>query len=258
MTRPWEPLDRVETPDGVLELRCRGSKDYLITIGGRVLMTSMAHRSEDALATLGCGPIAERQRANVLVSGLGMGFTLRAALDALRPDARVTVAELNPVVATWCNGPLAPLTRGAVNDPRVQVVVADVSRLIRSAGDRPDTRYDAIVLDMYEGPAAAHISPRDPLYGPRAIGWSLAALTPGGTLSVWSERPSQAFEHNLKQAGFSFERHKRGRGTSVHYVYVAQALQQRLGGAGRAGHRDVPSVSAQPRSEHLAARRSRA
>src|SRR6185369_1452532 len=116
------------TPDGQLDLRRRGEKDFLITIAGRVLMSSAAHRSEDKLAELACAGLARKRRARVLVSGLGMGFTLRAALDQLGPDAEVTVAELNPVVVEWCtSGPLAPLTASAACDPRVTVEVADVS-----------------------------------------------------------------------------------------------------------------------------------
>ena len=102
MALPWETLASVSTADGALDLRRRGEKDFLITIGGRILMSSAAHRSEDALAKLACVGLRKKKRARVLVSGLGMGFTLRAALDELADDAEVTVAELNAVVVEWC------------------------------------------------------------------------------------------------------------------------------------------------------------
>src|ERR1700751_262696 len=109
MTRPWHTIARAETPEGALELRQRGSDDFLITIAGRVLMTSQARRSEEALAAL---PLRDRAPSNirdVLVGGLGMGYTLRAALDLLPAAARVTVVELNADVAAWCRGPLSRL-----------------------------------------------------------------------------------------------------------------------------------------------------
>src|SRR6478609_8071515 len=123
MALPWVTLASVPTAEGLLDLRRRGEKDFLITIGGRVLMTSAAHRSEDALAKLACAGLRAKRRARVLVSGLGMGFTLRAALDELADDAEVTVAELNAVVVDWCKGPLAPLTAAAARDPRVTVEI---------------------------------------------------------------------------------------------------------------------------------------
>src|SRR5205823_1736782 len=127
MTRPWHTVARVDTAEGALELRRRGDADFLITIAGRVLMTSQARRSEEALATL---PLRDRPPPRVdrvLIGGLGMGYTLRAALDVLPATARVTVVELNADVAAWCRGPLAPLTDGAVADSRVTIVVGDVA-----------------------------------------------------------------------------------------------------------------------------------
>ena len=113
MTRPWRTLATVPTDEGPLELRQRGDDEFLIVIAGRVLMTSAARRSEEALATLGCAAIARTGAPRVLIGGLGMAYTLRAALDALPATAKVVVAELNPVVADWCRGPMAALTRGA-------------------------------------------------------------------------------------------------------------------------------------------------
>src|SRR3954447_3118560 len=121
--QPWRTIDRADTQEGPLELRQRGERDFLITIDGRILMTSVAHRSEDALAKLACARLAETPRPRVLVGGLGMGYTLRAALDCLPAGAQVVLVDLNAVVVRWCQGPLAALTAGAINDGRVTVQV---------------------------------------------------------------------------------------------------------------------------------------
>src|ERR1700760_3905927 len=142
MTRPWQTIARVPTSEGALELRQRGPLDFLITIAGRVLMTSQARRSEEALATLPLRDQKPPKLRSVVVGGLGMGYTLRAALDLLPPATKVTVVELNPDVVAWCRGPLAPLTDGAVSDARVEVVVDDVAHFIAAA--KPGS-YDAIL-----------------------------------------------------------------------------------------------------------------
>jgi spermidine synthase len=217
MTRPWQTISRVETPEGALELRQRGAADFLITIAGRVLMTSQARRSEEALASLPLRSRAPRDLGHVLVGGLGMGYTLRAALDLLPPDARVTVVELTPDVAEWCRGPLAPLTDGAVSDPRVTLAIADVGDHLARV---PSGSYDAILFDLYEGPHAATQSPDDPLYGARALDRVRAALRPGGVFAVWSEEPDARFERRLADAGFRAEKHRAGRGGRAHVVYL--------------------------------------
>jgi len=217
MTRPWQTIAHVETAEGALELRQRGAQDFLITIAGRVLMTSQARRSEEALATL---PLRDRAPAalrDVLVGGLGMGYTLRAALDVLPATARVTVVELNGDVAAWCRGPLAPLTGAAVDDARVTIVVGDVSHHLAHAARGT---YDAILFDLYEGPHAATQSPDDPLYGPRALGRVRDALRPGGVFAVWSEEADSRFERRLADAGFRVEKHRAGRGGRAHTVYL--------------------------------------
>jgi spermidine synthase len=232
MTRPWETLESVATADGPLELRRRGDRDFLITIRGRVLMTSVAHRSEDALARLACNGLADKRGARVLIGGLGMAYTLRAALDALGPDARVTVAELNPAVASWCRGPLATLTDGAVNDPRSDVMIDDVSQVIARASEAPASRkFDAIVIDLYEGPQP-RIAPDDPLYSVAASANVFRALRENGTYAIWCEKASPAFERSLRSAGFRVELHRGGRGGSVHLIYVAHAVPQRDRGEG--------------------------
>ena len=223
MALPWETLASVSTPDGALDLRKRGEKDFLITIGGRILMSSAAHRSEDALAKLACAGLRKRRRARVLVSGLGMGFTLRAALDELAEDADVTVAELNAVVVEWCKGPLSLLTRDAAKDPRVTVEIVDVSKRIAGvARDRGAPRFDAVVLDMYQGPQNI-VRADDPLYGWVAVERTKEALAADGIFAIWCEGASPGFERNLRAAGFHYELERAGRGSRSHYVYVARA-----------------------------------
>ena len=227
MTRPWETLEAVETDEGRLELRRRGERDFVITVGGRVLMNSGWHRSEIAVAQLACRRIADRPRPRVLIGGLGMGFTLRAALDELPRAARVTVAEIEPAVVRWCRGPLAGLTNRAVDDPRVEIALADVARLISEAARPAGERFDAIVLDLYEGPRTATQAREDPFWGPAALRRTRAALAPGGVFSVWSEDPDAAFEKRLAAAGFRVERRRPESGGPRHAVYLAEALTPR-------------------------------
>lgn len=227
MAIPWVTLDSRPTADGVLALLRRGEKDFLITIGGRVLMSSAAHRSETALAERACAGLRDRRRAHVLISGLGMGFTLRAALDELADDAVVTVAELNAVVVSWCRGPLAPLIADAANDPRVTLEIVDVAALLaRVARDDGARRFDAIVLDMYEGPQN-QLRPSDPLYGGAAVERAKKALAPRGVFAVWCEGASAGFEKSLRAAGFEYRLEKAGRGARIHYMYLARAAAKR-------------------------------
>lgn len=206
--RPWETLASEPTPDGLLELRRRSDHDWLITIAGRILMASAQHRSEDALAVWACKDLGPDAR--VLVSGLGMGFTLRAALDVLGPNAHVDVSELNAVVVDWCRTLMLPLTNGAAIDPRVHLAVEDVARTIATAAKSP-RKYDAIVLDMYEGPQSK-IADDHPLYGLHALIRTRDALVPRGVLTVWCESQSIGFERALGKSGFTFTLHKEGRG----------------------------------------------
>jgi spermidine synthase len=217
--RAWETLDAVETAEGRLELRRRGAQDFVITVAGRVLMSSMAHLTEVAVAEIACGEVAGRESPRVLIGGLGMGFTLRAALDSLPRTGRVVVAEINQAVVRWCRGPLAPLTDRAAMDFRSKIVVEDVAEVIARAGDQP---FDAIILDLYEGPRQATQGREDPFYGPMALKRTRQALTPGGVLAVWSEEPDAAFEKRLGQGGFKVERRKPGKGGPRHSIYLAR------------------------------------
>jgi spermidine synthase len=216
--KPWKTLASQPTADGALELRQRGEREFLIVIAGRVLMTSHERRSEERLAALGCAPVAGRPAPRVLIGGLGMAYTLRAALDALPASAEVVVAELTPEVEAWCRGPLAPLTGSAVADPRVRVVIDDVARVIADA--RPG-EYDAILLDLYEGPHAASQRADDPFYGRAALARSRAALAPDGVLAVWSEEADDAFERRLRTAGFDVTIDRSG-SSRTHVVYVGR------------------------------------
>ncbi len=214
---PGKTLATVATAEGALELRQRGGGEFLILIAGRVLMTSNNRRSEQALATLACQGLAA-PRPRVLIGGLGMGYTVRAALDALPATAEVVVAELTPEIEAWCRGPLAPLTGAALDDPRARVVIGDVARVI---ADAPRGHYHAILLDLYEGPHAATQRTDDPFSGKAALAASRAALAAGGVLAVWSEDPDDAFARRLANAGFEVEVRRLGK-PRRHVVYLAR------------------------------------
>ncbi len=220
MALPWRTLDRIATEEGDLELRRRGD-EFLITVAGRVLMSSAAHRSEAVLAESACARLAGHPRPRLLCGGLGMGFTLRAALDALPAGGSVTVAELNPAVVGWCRGPLAERAGRPLDDPRVTVEIADVAGLIaRAAAAGGGEVYDAIVLDLYEGPREASGGAADPFFGRRALETTRQALTPGGVFAVWSEDADDPFERRLAAAGFTVERLRPRSGGPRHTVYL--------------------------------------
>jgi spermidine synthase len=183
MALPWKTLDQFTTEDeGILELRQRGTGDFLITVGSQILMNSKAQRSEIALGKLGCKSLQKYPTPRVLVGGLGMGITLRAVLDELPDTAQIIIAELNPKICEWCLGLLSELTAGAANDPRVTVEIADVAELIKKS---PRESFAAIILDLYRGPGPQTDQKNDPIYGSRAITYTHAALKPGGTFAVW-------------------------------------------------------------------------
>ena len=218
MKQPWQILEQVETPEGPLVLKRRGDDEFLITVGGQVLMPSRATRSEEALATMACEPVAGQPRPQVLIGGLGLGFTLRAALDALPADAQVTVAELHAAVVAWCEGPAARVSGDALSDGRVETVVSDVADLITKSAKQ----WDAIVLDLYEGPHTPTQGSGHPCYGSEALRRTWRALRPGGVFAVWSEGPDRPFLRRLEQTGFRDLRQTNpGRGARRHVVYLA-------------------------------------
>ena len=185
-------------------------------------MNSRASRSEEQLGVRTCKGLGAGAR--VLIGGLGMGLTLRAVLDSLPEESHVDVSELHPIVAEWCHGPLAALTGGCLDDPRVSVRVGDVADHIREVADSA-AAYDAIVLDLFEGPHAHTDARRDPFYGRQAIERSWRALRPGGVLGVWAEAREQHFEARLGAQGFTVESHRPGRGGLRHWIVLARRLQ---------------------------------
>ena len=189
-------------------------------LGYGELMNSRAHASEETLATIACGRIAKRGRARILIGGLGMGFTLRAALGALGADAVVVVVELVPAVVGWNRGPMAEVFGHTLADARVDVREADVADLIcaeRSA-------YDAILLDVDNSPEGLIRSANRRLYDMEGLAASRAALRPGGILAVWSAGPEKAFARRLRAAGFAVEEvlvRANGRSGSRHIIWIA-------------------------------------
>ena len=221
MARRWETLDRFASAEGEIELRRRGANEFLITVAGRVLMNSSASRSETALARIACAALGARPAPRVLIGGLGMGCTLRAALDALPAAASIVVAELNETMLRWCRGPLAELTARAAEDPRVEVRIGDVAAAIRAAAAPSAQRYDAVLLDLYEGPHPASQPRGHPPYGAAALARTYAALHPAGILAIWSEDPDPLFVRALTRARFAVRVERPGRGGRRHAVYVA-------------------------------------
>ncbi|SIQ00130.1 hypothetical protein [Bosea sp. TND4EK4] len=219
---PWTTLDTAILPDGsgTLRLKQRGG-EFSIMLGSNELMNSRLSGSEEALAGLTCQRLAGRPRPSLLIGGLGMGFTLRAALAALPPDAAVEVAELIPEVAQWARGPMTPVFGGCLDDPRVTLSIVDVAAAIAAAEDR----YDAILLDVDNGPEGLTIAANDRLYGEAGLGIAKAALRPGGVLAIWSQGPDHGFTRRLKAAGFATEEHsvrasRTGRGAR-HVIWLA-------------------------------------
>ncbi len=199
---PWQLLGRAAVPGNAapLTLHERGG-EFVIRIGATALMSSMAHGSEEALAELACARIAGCEDARVLVGGLGMGFTLAAALRHLGPRAHVVVAELISAVVEWNRGPLAHLAGRPLDDARVSVSDGDVGECIR--GGR--AAFDAILLDVDDGPNGLTRAANDTLYSAAGVRAALAALREGGVLGVWSVAPDAAFTRRLERAGFAVE-----------------------------------------------------
>lgn len=218
---PWQHLDTAQVPGDGDELRLmRRGNEFSIMTGGIELMNSRLSGSEEALATLAFERIGARVRARVLIGGLGMGFTLRAALAAFGEDAEIVVAELVPGVITWARGPLGELYGDSLSDPRVTLHQGDVGELI-GAGDGA---WDAILLDVDNGPGGLSRKENDGLYSPTGLTTARRALRSGGVLEVWSSTRDTAFTQRLKRAGYTVEeigvRAHKGRGAR-HVIWMA-------------------------------------
>jgi spermidine synthase len=218
---PWQHLDTAQVPgDGdALRLMKRGT-EFSIMTGGTELMNSRLSGSEEALATLAFERIGARPKARVLIGGLGMGFTLRAALATFGPHAEIVVAELVPGVIAWARGPLGELYGDSLSDARTQIHEGDVGALIGVE----EGAWDAILLDVDNGPGGLSRRENDGLYSPQGLQAAKRALRPGGVLEVWSSTRDTAFTQRLKRAGYAVEeigvRAHKGRGAR-HVIWLA-------------------------------------
>jgi spermidine synthase len=196
-----ELIGTAQVPDGE-ELRLyRHDRDFIITLGRNELMSSRMSGSEVALATQTCARIAAIERPSLLIGGYGMGFTLRAALAELGPDAEITLAELVPEIIDWARGPMAELAAGCLDDPRVRLIMADVADLIRKGIGS----FDAILLDVDNGPDGLVREANDRIYSPRGLRAARDALRPGGVLAIWSAAKDDRFAARLRKSGFRVE-----------------------------------------------------
>lgn len=218
--RPRLLLDTAEVPGGGQLKLYRRDAEFSIMLGGTELMNSRLSGSEAALATLAIDRMPRGPRPALLIGGLGMGFTLRAALEGLPAEAQVDVVELVPAVVAWARGPMAELFAGSLDDPRVQVIEADVGDVIRARGG-----YDAILLDVDNGPDGLTRDSNDRLYDPRGLAAARTALRPGGVLAVWSSAPDRGFTARLGRAGFTVAeetvRARGDRGGARHTIWLA-------------------------------------
>jgi spermidine synthase len=199
--KPFELLGQALSPDGtVLKLMRRGD-EYLILAGSAILMSSRMHGSEEELAIFACQRVRTLEQPCVLIGGLGMGFTLRATLDLLPRDATVVVAEVVPAVVEWNRGPLGPLAGNPLQDKRVRVEARDVAVTLRSGLGQ----FDAVLLDVDNGPAAFTASHNAGLYDHRGIAAARGALKSEGVLAVWAVQGDRRFEQRLRHGGFEVQ-----------------------------------------------------
>lgn len=220
---PRELIGVAEVPDGSPLRLVRHGRDFIIMLERNELMSSRMSGSEVALGTMTCARLADLDTARLLIGGYGMGFTLRAVLEVLGGGAQVTVAELVPGIIGWAHGPMAEFTQGCLDDPRVDLRIVDVAGLI-GAGK---ASYDAILLDVDNGPDGLTRPANDGLYATAGLARARAALRPGGILAVWSAAPDPPFGRRLKQAGFDVDEvqvRARGNGKGpTHTIWFASA-----------------------------------
>jgi spermidine synthase len=199
---PWLQIDTARVPGADAELRLmRRGAEFSMMLGQNELMNSRLSGSEEALATLACRRMEAVKRPNLLIGGLGMGFTLRAALAVLGPDARITVAELVPAVIAWARGPMASIFAESLDDPRASILSADVIEVIQSHA----SAFDAILLDVDNGPEGLIRKANDALYNPKGLKAVRGALRRGGVLAVWSSGPHPLFSKRLRDAGLDVD-----------------------------------------------------
>ena len=219
---PWSLLDTAQIPGGGDELRLlRRGAEFSIKLGNNELMNSRLSATEEALATIACEKIRARARPRILIGGLGMGFTLRAALVVLGQQAQIIVAELVPAVVAWARGPMAEVFGNSLADPRVHIREADVGDLIGSGR----SAYDAILLDVDNGPEGLTRKANDRLYDLDGLAAAYMALRPGGVLAIWSSRPDPKFTQRLRKTGFAVVenpvRAKGPQGGAQHFIWIA-------------------------------------
>ena len=219
---PWVKIDTARIPGTVEELRLmRRGAEFSIKLGTNELMNSRLSGSEAALATLAAKKLEAVKKPHLLIGGLGMGFTLRAALAVLGTGARIVVAELVPAVVAWARGPMAEIFGDSLGDPRVSILETDVSELIRSH----KSKFDAILLDVDNGPEGLTRKANDALYSSAGLNAAYAALRSGGVLAVWSSGPNAAFSKRLRAAGFDVNEvaiRATGRGVGArHVIWIA-------------------------------------
>ena len=223
--KPWKLIDSSTIPSqgGELRLYQRGQEfSIMLAGGGGELMSSRKHGSEDALAELGCQHLTEKSQARVLIGGLGMGFTLAAALKQLAEDAAVSVAELIPAVEQWNREHIGHFAGHPLNDPRCQVSIGDVAAIMQEERGA----FDAILLDVDNGPEGLTHHDNNWLYSVEGLQAAFAALRPNGVLAVWSAGPDSAFSKRLRQIGFKVNQqqvraHGRSKGAK-HIIWLAQ------------------------------------
>ncbi len=220
---PWKLIDSCEIPaeGGELRLYQRGEQHSIAIVGEGELMNSRVFGSEEALAELGCSPVSERIQARVLVGGLGMGYTLAAALRHLGPDAELVVAELVPAVVRWNREFIGGYAGHPLDDPRVTVVEGDIARILK----REDDSFDAILLDVDNGPEGMTHRDNDWLYSDAGLAAAYDTLRGDGVLAVWSAGPDRGFSERLRQAGFEVVVHTvrahAGRKGARHTIWLA-------------------------------------
>ncbi|QIE56117.1 spermidine synthase [Pikeienuella piscinae] len=197
---PWIHLATATMPDGAtLRLLRRGAEFSIRLRDGNELMNSRLAASEEALATLAIERLAGRRAPRILIGGLGMGFTLRAAQAAAGSDARLIVSEIVPELIDWATAHMADVFGDCLSDPRVELNTGDVGAVIRAAG----AAFDAILLDVDNGPNGVTRAGNDALYGEAGLLAARRALTPGGVLAIWSAAPDPGFSRRLSHCGFA-------------------------------------------------------